>query len=43
VGLEMLDPVTQPAGCRIAQRPALALLHRHMPLDPLSALGPAPM
>ncbi len=38
--LETFDPVTQLARCRIAQCPALARPHRHMPLDPPFALGP---
>src|SRR6185437_9460014 len=38
--LETFDPVPQPAGCCIAQCPALARLHCHVPLDPPFALGP---
>ncbi len=39
--LETFDAVAQPTHRRMAQRPALARLHRNMPFDPPSALGPA--
>jgi len=38
--LEMLDSVTQSARFRFAERPPLARLHRHLPLDTTLLVGP---